>query len=47
MPLHQPNNPIVARMVVKQISYQSKEHYGVEIQYHENGENKIAARCTF
>ena len=47
MPLRQLNDPIMACMVAKQNSYQSKERDGIEIQYCESGENKIAARSTF
>jgi hypothetical protein len=47
MPLRQLNNPILARILVKQNSYQSKDRDGIEIQYCESGENKIAARSTF
>jgi hypothetical protein len=47
MPLRQLNNPVMARMVAKLNSYQPKERDGIEIQYCENGDNKIAARSTF
>jgi len=48
MPLRQlNNNPILARVIAKQNSYQPKERDDTEIQYCETGENKIAARSTF
>ena len=45
MPSRQLNNPNLVRMPVKQNSYQSKD--GIETQYCESGENKIAERSTF
>ena len=47
MPSRQLNNPILVRMPVKKNSYQSKERDGIETQYCESGENKIAERSTF